>query len=77
MRQYRKPGPRQKTNQHVKKQMMKVLPEYKKVLIFFLQDNQINDLTVKLIEKDLVVKCDIKLLERFLIKGLYPKWNRT
>jgi len=77
MTQYRKPGPRQKTNQYVKKQMMKALPECKKISIYFLQDKQINDFTVKLVEKDLVVKCDSKLLERFLINGLCPKWNRT
>lgn len=56
---------------------MKALPECKKISIYFLQDKQINEFTVKLVEKDIVVKCDSKLLERFLINGLNPKWNRT
>lgn len=77
MRQYRKPGPRQKTNQHVKDQMMRVLPKYKKVSIYFLHDNQIDNFTVNLVEKKLTVECDMKLIERLLINGLHPKWNRS
>ena len=77
MRQYRRPGPRQKTNQHVKSKMLEILPKIGKISIEFLEDKEINELDMSILQHGIKVKSDMKLLERFLINGLKPRWNRS
>jgi hypothetical protein len=79
MRQYRKPGPRQKTNQYVKKMILNELGNNRAVEIWFLDENKIREIEIVAIRNDsfLETKADNKLLERFLIKKLNPEWNRT
>jgi len=78
MRQYRKPGPSQKTNQYVKRMMLEILSGKETVSIAFIPDKRIAALSMSLISiGDVQVHADSKLLERFLISRLKPRWNRS
>ena len=43
--------------------------------IWFIKEKDIEDLTVTL--KHIEMSCDRKVLERIMIKGFKPNWNRS
>jgi len=74
MYQYKNPGKRQETNKRINELIKTLLTVNYGVDIFFLEQSMLKDIQVKI--DDLKVHSDEKLIERFLISGINPDWNR-
>ena len=74
---YKNPGSDQQTNKRINKKMIEELQGGREIIIRFITQNAISliDVILKKGNIELDVKTSSKLLERFLIDSLRPKWN--
>jgi len=73
LRQYRRGNSSQKTSKRIH-ELIDNIVNYEPVDIWFVKDEEIANYKVKI--DDIEAICDRKLLERFVINGFNPKWNR-
>jgi len=74
LRQYRRGNSSQKTSMRVKELIEATVALNVPVDIWFIKEKEINNMTINL--KHIEAACDRKILERILINGFNPIWNR-